>query len=38
VLSDEFVALVLDLVQLQADAGIDPGIRDMAEYNAVVVF
>lgn len=38
VLSDEFLALMLDLVELQADAGIEAGIRDMAAYNAFVVF
>jgi Ser/Thr protein kinase RdoA (MazF antagonist) len=37
-LTDDFLALVLDLVELQADAGIDPGVRDMAAYNAFVVF
>jgi aminoglycoside phosphotransferase (APT) family kinase protein len=38
VLTDELLALVLDLVELQADAGIEPGVRDMAAYNAFVVF
>ena len=37
-LTDEFLALVLDLVELQADAGIEPGVRDMAAYHAYVVF
>jgi Ser/Thr protein kinase RdoA (MazF antagonist) len=37
-LTDAFLALVLDLVELQADAGIPPGVRDMAAYNAFVVF
>jgi Phosphotransferase enzyme family len=38
VLTDELLALVLDLVELQADAGVDPGVRDMAAYNWFVVF
>jgi hypothetical protein len=29
---------VFDLVELQADAGIEPGVRDMAAYKAFVVF
>jgi hypothetical protein len=37
-LTDELLALLLDLVELQADAGIEPGIRDIAAYNAFVVF
>lgn len=37
-LTDDFLALVLDLVELQADAGIEPGVRDLAAYNAFVVF
>lgn len=37
-LTDDFLALLLDLVELQADAGIEPGIRDIAAYNAFVVF
>jgi aminoglycoside phosphotransferase (APT) family kinase protein len=37
-LTDECLALVLDLVELQADAGIEPGVRDMAAYNAFDVF
>ncbi len=38
VLTDEILALLLDVVELQADAGIEPGVRDMAAYNALVVF
>jgi aminoglycoside phosphotransferase (APT) family kinase protein len=38
VLSTEVLRDVLDLVELQADAGIEPDERDMAEYNALVVF
>jgi Ser/Thr protein kinase RdoA (MazF antagonist) len=37
-LTDEVLALMLDLVELQADAGIEPGVRDIAAYNAFVVF
>jgi hypothetical protein len=37
-LTEESLALVLDLVELQADAGIEPDVRDMAAYNAFVVF
>jgi hypothetical protein len=38
-LTDDFPRwCVFDLVELQADAGIEPGVRDMAAYKAFVVF